>query len=98
MQSGDAAMSVVVSDPFGIRTDARLRSWAAALDPAEAEWELRRVCEGLSVRLIAIRVSRFKPSRRCLVEYDVDAGPDGPITLVGKIRARGADFVTFDLM
>ena len=91
-------MSVVVSDPFGIRTDAKLRCWAAALEPAEAESELRRVCNCQSLRVMAIRVTHFKPSRRCLVEYDVDVGPDGPITLVGKIRARGADFATFDLM
>jgi tRNA A-37 threonylcarbamoyl transferase component Bud32 len=91
-------MSVAVNDPFGIRTDVKLRCWAAALDQAEAERELRRVCNCQSLRVTAIRVSHLKPSRRCLVEYDIDAEPDGPTTLVGKIRARGADVATFDLM
>jgi hypothetical protein len=35
-------------------------------------------------------VTRYKPGRRCLIEYDLDAD-GGSVTLVGKARAKGAD-------
>src|SRR5262249_13128205 len=44
------------------------------------------------LRVLAIRVTRHKPGRRCLIEYDVEVDrPDTPkaiLTLIGKIRAR----------
>jgi hypothetical protein len=44
--------------------------------------------------LTGIRVIRHKPGRRALVEFDMrfaGEGEDGPLTLVGKARARGLD-------
>ena len=81
-----------------IAADARMPLLSRALDPAEVEPVLRRLAgwEGAAVR--AIRAVRYKPGRRCLIEYDVAQPSCGLVTLVGKARARGADHVTFDLL
>jgi hypothetical protein len=90
-------MSVTVSDPFGVTADAGLPTLARALDPAVVKRYFRRGLPGLagedgSVRLRAIRVTRHKPGRRCLIEYDVKVLRPGEcstkLTLIGKVRAR----------
>jgi phosphotransferase family enzyme len=69
-----------------------------ALDPAEVERALSRLAgwEGAAVR--AIRAVRYKPGRRCLIEYDIELPSSELVSLVAKARARGADRATFDLM
>jgi aminoglycoside phosphotransferase (APT) family kinase protein len=91
--------SVTVSDPFGAAADAGIPTLARALDPDEVQNHLR-TCERVrelvgQPELRAIRVVRLKRGRRCLIEYDL-SGPDGgEVTLVGKVRARGADRSTY---
>ena len=81
-----------------IASDARMPLLSRALDLAEVEPVLRRLAgwEGAAVR--AIRAVRYKPGRRCLIEYDVAQPSSELVTLVGKARARGADHATFDLL
>src|SRR5439155_1465900 len=56
----------------------------------------------LRLALRAIRTVRYKPGRRCLIEYDLEVtrrdGPPEAITLVAKALARGADTGTFRLV
>jgi hypothetical protein len=50
------------------------------------------------VQLRAVRVVRYKPQRRCLIEYDVQRLADRQvITLIGKARARHLDKRNFEL-
>src|SRR2546430_915985 len=81
-----------------IASDARMPLLSRALDLAEVEPVLRRLAgwEGAAVR--AIRAVRYKPGRRCLIEYDVAQPSSELVTLVGKARARGADHATFELL
>ncbi len=81
-----------------IAADARMPLLSRALDPAAVEPVLRQLAgwEGAAVR--AIRAVRYKPGRRCLIEYDVAQPSSELVTLVGKARARGADHATFDLL
>jgi hypothetical protein len=89
-------MSVPVLDPFGAAEDPEMPSLALAVDPTEVEQRFRRLRRLLgehgSVRLRAIRVTRYKPGRRCVIEYDVDVERPGVapevVTLIGKVRAR----------
>src|SRR6266487_115355 len=69
-----------------------------ALDPAEVEPVLRRLAGWGGAAVRAIRAVRYKPGRRCLIEYDVALPSSELVTLVGKARARGADRPTFDLL
>ena len=91
-------MSVVTQDPFGVATDPRMPLLSRALDPAEVEHVLHRLAGWESAAVQAIRAVRYKPGRRCLIEYDVELPSSAVVTLVGKARARGADHHTFELL
>jgi hypothetical protein len=90
-------MGVPVEDPFGVAADRAMPSLANALDPTEAERQLqqrlpRLTGEDASLRLEAIRVRRYKPTRRCMIEYEVAVGrpdaPPEPATVIGKVRVH----------
>ena len=89
-------MNITVNDPFNAIMDEQLPSLRLALDPEAARHEFKRRLSRLSgsgkLRLRALRVTRHKPGRRCVVEYDLEVDrPDMPaeiVTLIGKTRAR----------
>ncbi len=89
-------MKINVLDPFDAANDPALPTVRLALDPHEAQRQLGRQRllrltgpDGFT-HVGAIRVTRHKPGRRCVIEYDVEVErPDAPIerlTLIGKIR------------
>ena len=89
--------SIPVTDPFGAAKDAEMPSLAPALDPDEARRQFGERLGHLAgengrLGLRGIRVARYKPGRRCVIEYDLDiARPDAPpesVTLLGKVRVR----------
>ena len=61
-----------------IAPDSRMPLLSRALDPKEIERVLHRLAswEGAAVR--AIRAVRYKPGRRCLIEYDVAQPSSAP--------------------
>lgn len=68
-----------------------------ALDPGVV-WDHLSGClsgRGELLELTGIRVVRHKPGRRCLIEYEIKLDLPGDaretLTLLGKVRARGAD-------
>jgi len=90
-------MSIPVTDPFGVAGDHTMPTLALALDPSVAQQHLERRLPRLAgrdgcVHVRAIRVTRYKPGRRCVIEYDVDVRrPDTApesVVLVGKLRVR----------
>ena len=89
---------VPVTDPGGAAADPAMPFLAAALDPGlvgeQFAMHLTNLggSDGPRPRLLAIRVVRHKPGRRCLVEYTLAAGNDGAaVTILGKARAKGLD-------
>ncbi len=90
-------MNIPVIDTFGVAADPAMPSLALALDPEEVQRQLGRrltrlAGEGGVVHLRTIRVIRYKPGRRCVIEYEVDVErPDAQpetVVLVGKVRVR----------
>jgi hypothetical protein len=91
-------MNMDVIDTFGVVGDREMTSLVLALDPAEVERQinhrLRIVLAGKegSLCLREIRVTRYKPGRRCLIEYDVEVerpgAPPEVVVLIGKVRAK----------
>lgn len=85
-----------MSDPLGARADQDLPTLAAALDFETARHEFKRRLPRLSgdgkLKLKTIRVTRHKPGRRAVAEYDVSVrrpgAPEENVTLIGKLRAR----------
>jgi hypothetical protein len=110
MTNPSARSSVFVHDPFGVTADARMPALARALDPAEAQVRLAQCWaaargEETCLELRTIQVGRYKPGRRCLIEYGVEIraareppGTGRTATLVGKARAKGADKTTCQLV
>ncbi|MFP4120726.1 phosphotransferase [Coleofasciculus sp.] len=94
-------MTIPVIDPFNITTDPNLSFLTAALNPITVQQELaKNLPQPLQKsNLCAIRVIRHKPGRRCLIEYDL-TNPNHstfPITLLGKVRAKGTDIKSYQL-
>jgi len=98
-------MNVKVTDPFGAARDKDFPTLARALSPDIARAEFKRRLPLLSadgiLRLRAIRVTRHKPGRRCVAEYDVVIRRpnlvDRKVTLVGKSRHRRSGNEAFHL-
>ena len=90
---------VPVSDPLAAAADPAMPWLTAALDPGEAMACLKSACARLvdeNAELCAIRVTRHKPGRRCVVEYDFQS--KAKFTLLGKLRAKGLDKRTPQLL
>ncbi len=96
MSANGVRRQIPFSDPFGAAADHDLPTLAAALDPEIARHEFKRRLPRLSgtgrLRLKAIRVTRHKPGKRAVVEYDVEVERGDRsrelVTLIGKVRAR----------
>ncbi|OLE52532.1 MAG: aminoglycoside phosphotransferase, partial [Cyanobacteria bacterium 13_1_40CM_2_61_4] len=100
-------MSITVIDPFSVAADAAMPFLARALNPVEVQHQfachLSRLTGGKdTVALRTIRVTRYKPGRRCLIEYEVEVKRPGDsstsITIVGKGRAKGLDQASYELL
>ena len=83
-----------VIDPLGAMRDRSLIAYlGAATDPNRLLPELERLLGPAAPReLRGIRITRHKPDRRCLLEYDFDR-----MALIGKIRAKGVNEAAFAL-
>ena len=68
-----------------------------ALSPESATQILSRAL-GRQMEVAAVRGTRHKPARRCVIEYDLRSGTGMPQTVVGKVRVKGADQRTFALL
>ncbi len=78
-----------------------------AIDPSEVQHHLRAYFSSLKsengqISLEAIQVKRYKPQRRCLIEYDLkmerSGFPSKEITLVGKARGKKPDKSTYKIL
>ena len=90
-------MNVSVQDPFGVTKDQAMPFLASALNPKEMQERfnvcLTRMTEDRgTVDLKEIKVSRYKPKRRCVIEFKIDfkkpGAPPETMTLIGKVRSK----------
>ncbi len=93
-------MSVPVIDPFNIAADPKMPFVAGAIDPLNVQDNFSTLLSQ-KINLLAIRVIRHKPRRRCLIEYDLEIENSDTssqvITLIGKVRAKGTDISSYQL-
>jgi thiamine kinase-like enzyme len=91
-------MTVFVSDRFNSVTDLKMPFLSAALDPLEVQQRFTQYLPIVeNAQLQKIQVIRHKPGRRCLIEYELLNNHGQTITLIGKIRAKGTDFNSYEL-
>ena len=88
---------IPVEDSFGAAADPALPTVALALDRTTACAAFKRGLPRLAgprgiVRVKGIKVTRHKPGKRAVIEYEVRVDREGGerewVTLIGKIRAR----------
>jgi hypothetical protein len=98
---------VPVVNPYDISQDQKMSFLFRALNPQEVEPLLTDMLsnqfgKNVEARLRKINVLRYKPNRRCLVEYEIEVkdgnNPHNVITLIGKARSKGPDFTTYNLV
>ena len=92
----------------GVEVDPGIPLLERALDPEQVASHLRGRIGGTAdpgVRVVVrtIRTLRHKPGRRCLIEYEIEVArpptmAPAVVTLLGKVRRRGADVATFNLL
>ncbi|MDA0865367.1 MAG: hypothetical protein O2890_02915, partial [Cyanobacteria bacterium] len=75
--------------------DANIPFLSDTLDPQQARTQLQPLFPNLRA-VTAATLVRHKPGRRALIEYQLDT-PDGPLTLLGKIRAKGTDWNSYSV-
>lgn len=101
-----AETPAIVTDSLGAFGDARMPFLKSALAPERALAEIRRCLLSIDeqvpdtqlTQLKAIRVVRYKPGRRCLIEYELTQdNPSRTVTLMGKARASGLDLSVYQL-
>jgi Ser/Thr protein kinase RdoA (MazF antagonist) len=100
----DRIMNLSTTDISGIADDPGMPFLALALDPLEVQraFEPHFVSPAASRRLAveSLCVRRYKPGRRCLIEYVLEldgVGGHEQRTVLGKARARGSDTRTHRL-
>ncbi len=98
---------IPVEDPFGVIDDAAMPTLSEALDPGAMQQRLlhdlpRLTRENTHRRLQAIRVTRHKPGKRCVIEYDILFEHRGAAaetaTLIGKVRAGRTGRIGYRLL
>ncbi len=94
-------MNTLPAHASGPREDPAMPFMRLALDREYMERQFRRLLGAEAASTLgAIRVVRWKPGRRSVIEYDVGgtgAGNDRR-TLIGKVRAKSFDGTTFQLV
>ena len=97
-------LSIPVTDPFGVTNDPKMPFLVQALNPLEVQHQFQHCSLPLTsgneqVQLNAIRVTRYIPGGRCLLEYDLKLerldAPGENITLVGKVHSSGGAWSSY---
>ena len=105
MRLGRPASRSRVVDPFGVSADPAMPWLEKALDPATVLGHLVPNVDCLNTpnlvrELESIRVLRYKPSRRCLIEFELclrlPGRPPQQISILGKARAKGVSHAGYE--
>lgn len=92
-QMKQSTLEVTIDAPPGVAADEHLPLLSHALDQQFIQEALRQLRgEYASAQLRAIRVTRYKPGRRCVLEYDLqwldNQQHSDTLTLIGKARRK----------
>lgn len=91
-------MNVIVRDRFDSVADIKMPFLSSAIDPVQVEEFFSQYLSiAQNTHLEKIEVIRHKPGRRCLIEYQLINDYGQIINLIGKVRAKGTDFHSYEL-
>lgn len=86
-----------VTDRFNITKDKKMSFLEDVLSPKKVQEMFQQHLTFIinNLPLVTIKVIRYKPQKRCLIEYIFQGKT--PLVLIGKIRAKGTDTKTYEL-
>ncbi len=87
----------IVTDQFNITQDPKMSFLEDAVCPVQVndifQEHLAFITDKL--KLTEIKVIRYKPQKRCLIEYTFQG--EKTLILIGKVRAKGTDYKSYEL-
>jgi hypothetical protein len=90
-------MTCIVIDPYQITQDDQMPFLEEVICPDKVKQNFQNNLDLITNKhqLLAINVIRYKPQKRCLIEYHFQA--EKPLVLIGKIRAKGTDIKSYKI-
>jgi hypothetical protein len=90
-------MNCIVNNQFNLTQDPKMPFLTEVISPNKVKEMFQKHLPFLSQndQLIQIKVIRYKPQKRCLIEYHLQGQKQ--LILIGKIRAKGTDIKTYNL-
>lgn len=90
-------MNCLVTDRFNITENPKMPFLEDAISPIKVKELFQQHLSAIDdqYQLVKIEVIRYKPQKRCLIEYTFQG--ENPLVLIGKIRAKGTDTKSYEL-
>ncbi len=87
----------IVKDQFNITQDPKMSFLQDAISPAKVQEVFSQHLGFITdkLKLAEIKVIRYKPQNRCLIEYTFLG--EKPLTLIGKVRAKKTNYKSYEL-
>ena len=87
----------IVTDRHNITQDPKMSFLEDAISPTKVKDIFQQHLSFIpnKLKLVQIKVIRYKPQKRCLIEYNFKG--ENPLILIGKIRAKGTDIKSYEL-
>lgn len=90
-------MNCIVKERFDITKDPQMLFLQEVICPLKVKEVFQQHLSFITDKsqLVQIKVIRYKPQKRCLIEYTFQG--ENTLVLIGKIRAKGTDIKSYDL-
>ncbi|MGK7949585.1 MAG: phosphotransferase [Xenococcaceae cyanobacterium] len=90
-------MNCIVTERFDITKDPQMPFLEEVICPLKVQEVFQQHLSVITdkLQLVQIKVIRYKPQKRCLIEYTFQG--ENTLVLIGKIRAKGTDLKSYDL-
>ena len=87
----------IVTDQYNITQDPKMSFLQDVISPNKVQELFSQHLAFIpdKFQLVEIKVIRYKPQKRCLIEYSFQG--EKPLTLIGKVRAKGTDYKSYEL-
>ena len=87
----------IVTDQHNITQDPKMSFLQDVISPTKVNEIFQQHLAFITdkFKLVEIKVIRYKPQKRCLIEYSFQG--ETALTLIGKVRAKGTDYKSYEL-
>ncbi|MGY6529419.1 MAG: phosphotransferase [Cyanobacterium sp.] len=88
---------MLISNDYGLTNDSKMFFLEEILSPKKVRQYFKQHLPSIlsEYQLGQIKVIRYKPEKRCLIEFTFEG--KNSLILIGKVRAKGTDFKSYNL-